>query len=286
MNTGLIGQIDFNITDLCNRTCAFCPRGNAEIYPNNNENMSLELFDHAMQQIDDERFKGMVILAGRGESSNHPQFAQILDRLLAPGRRYRTQVTTNGWKLEKWWPWYRRLDNLVLNTYTTRADFEARAEKYPALDNNRPVEAYFKPDGLDIQQINVEPDFEHPTEKNVRLKHLFNHRGGLIAGSVPVKGPCIHPMSGLFINFTGELQMCCNDWSHQIGFGNVADENMFDIYEHHPRYAELSWAIVNGHRIAAAPCEACDVPCPKPKDTEHFLKNFDGKRRAVFAPAK
>ena len=67
MNTRLIGQIDFNITDLCNRTCAFCPRGNAEIYPNNNENMSLELFDQAMQQIDDERFNGTVMLAGRGE---------------------------------------------------------------------------------------------------------------------------------------------------------------------------------------------------------------------------
>ena len=274
MNTALIGQIDFNITDLCNRTCAFCPRSNAEIYPNNNENMTLELFNQAMQQIDDERFTGTVILAGRGESSNNPNFVQFLERLLAPGRRYKTQVTTNGWKLEKWWPWYRKLDNLVLNTYTTEEDFEARRAKYPRLDNGERIEDYFKPDGLDIAQINVGPDFADPKGSPVRFKHQFNHRGGLIAGGVAVQGPCLHPLRGLFINFTGELQMCCNDWSHQIGFGNVKDENMFKIFEQHSGYREIAKRLMNGDRSVAAPCAACDVPCSKPDITEHYRKKF------------
>ena len=36
-NLGYLRQIDVNITDLCNKTCSFCPRHNPEIYPNSNE---------------------------------------------------------------------------------------------------------------------------------------------------------------------------------------------------------------------------------------------------------
>ena len=48
-----IVQIDINITDLCNRTCSFCPRSDASIYPNNNQNMTLEMFDLIMDQIEE-----------------------------------------------------------------------------------------------------------------------------------------------------------------------------------------------------------------------------------------
>ena len=137
-----IAQIDINITDLCNRTCSFCPRSDASIYPNNNQNMTLEMFDLIMDQIEEWRFDGTVILAGRGESTNHPQFEKIIQRLLRKPNRYRTQVTTNGWRLDRYWKYYRQLDNLVLNTYTTEEDFKARRAKYPRLDNGDRIEDY------------------------------------------------------------------------------------------------------------------------------------------------
>tara|TARA_R110002153_G_C13296919_1_gene495356 strand:- start:902 stop:1726 length:825 start_codon:yes stop_codon:yes gene_type:complete len=265
-------QIDINITDLCNRTCSFCPRGDASVYPNNNQNMSLELFDLILNQIDEWGFRRTVILAGRGESTNHPQFEKILERFLRKGRRYRTQITTNGWRLDRYWKHYKTLDNLVLNTYTSEKDFEERRAKYPLLDNGERIEDYWKPDGLSITEINHEPDYFDPKGGNFKYKHVFNHRAGLIVGGGVVKGPCIHPMRGIFINFDGELQMCCNDWSHQIGFANVKDVNLFREWRDNEELSRISKELVNGNRDAIAPCSMCDVACPKTKLVEEYKK--------------
>lgn len=265
-------QVDINITDLCNRTCSFCPRSDASIYPNNNQNMSLELFDRVMEQIEEWRFSGNVILAGRGESTNHPQFEKIIQRLLRKPNRYKTQVTTNGWRLDRYWKYYRQLDNLVLNTYTTEEDFVARRTKYPRLDNGERIEDYWKPDGNSVEAVNVLPDYPDPKGGNFRYAHKFNHRAGLIAGGTAVKGPCIHPMRGIFINFDGELQMCCNDWSHQIGFANVKDVNMFREWRDNKELRRISTELINGNRDAVPPCSVCDVSCAKPQIVERYRK--------------
>ena len=34
--------IELNTTELCNRTCVFCPRHDSEVYPNRNLHMSVE----------------------------------------------------------------------------------------------------------------------------------------------------------------------------------------------------------------------------------------------------
>ena len=37
--------VEFSITDLCNRTCVFCPRFDPMVYPNNNAEISLKLYE-------------------------------------------------------------------------------------------------------------------------------------------------------------------------------------------------------------------------------------------------
>ena len=39
----LFSWIDLNPTELCNRTCSFCPRADSSLYPNQNLNISLDL---------------------------------------------------------------------------------------------------------------------------------------------------------------------------------------------------------------------------------------------------
>ena len=43
-------QIDINLTDLCNKTCSFCPRHSPEVYPNNNQHMSVGLFEKVIRE--------------------------------------------------------------------------------------------------------------------------------------------------------------------------------------------------------------------------------------------
>jgi hypothetical protein len=160
----------------------------------------------------------------------------------------------------------------VLNTYTTEEDFKARRAKYSRLNNGERIEDYWKPDGGSVEDVNELPDYADPKGRPIRWKHQFNHRAGLIAGGTAVKGPCVHPMRGIFINFDGHLQMCCNDWSHQIGFGNVKDVNLFREWRDNKELKRISTELINGNRDVVAPCASCDVSCAKPKIVEQYKR--------------
>ena len=55
--------------------------------------------------------------------------------------------------------------------------------------------------------------------------------------------------------------MCCNDWSHQIGFGNVKDVNLFREWRDNKELKRVSTELVNGNRDAVSPYSVCDVQC-------------------------
>ena len=66
-----LNQIDINLTDLCNKTCSFCPRHSPEVYPNNNQHMSVKLFEKVIHECLDVGFKRDILLCGRGEPATH-----------------------------------------------------------------------------------------------------------------------------------------------------------------------------------------------------------------------
>ena len=53
--------IEFSITDLCNRTCVFCPRFDSNVYPNNNEEISLELYEKIMSELASYDWQGGIV---------------------------------------------------------------------------------------------------------------------------------------------------------------------------------------------------------------------------------
>ena len=57
--------VDFMLTELCNRTCDFCPR--AVDYPNLNLHMNLELFNKICTDLSDIDYKNRILLCGFGE---------------------------------------------------------------------------------------------------------------------------------------------------------------------------------------------------------------------------
>ena len=75
-----IYRIDLDLTGLCNRRCAFCPRVD-DSYPNENKHMSFAVIEEVMKQLRSIKYKSWIELAGRGESTLHPQFLEIVDML-------------------------------------------------------------------------------------------------------------------------------------------------------------------------------------------------------------
>ena len=50
-------SVELSLTDLCSRTCSFCPRHDASIYPNRNLNMSIDTVTRIRDQLHINNYK-------------------------------------------------------------------------------------------------------------------------------------------------------------------------------------------------------------------------------------
>lgn len=270
-------RIDLDITGLCNRTCSFCPRVDDLIYPNVNKHMSLELIKTLAQDMIDMQWHGILELAGRGESTQHPEWKEIVDYLHSvPNKTWKLRLTTNGVKIEEWWDEIApKLDGMILNSYDSEEEYNERRVKYRTLPNGVLIEQIWKPDGLTIEEINQLDISDNdtlaqpfaPTEKSPgKFRMSFNNRAGFFKTPVTLKleearkdGSCRHPVRQMFINYEGNYQMCCNDWNNQITIGSAHENNIFDMYLTNPKMKRIQDLTLTGRRDEILPCKKCDI---------------------------
>lgn len=273
-------RIDLDLTGLCNRQCTFCPRSlDADpVYPNINKQMSLETIEIILRELRSIDFKGWFELAGRGESTLHKQFDRIVDMVTEGPRKWKVRLTTNGYKIDEWWNSSvgMKLDELYLNSYESKEEYIERQALYPVLPNGGNIKHYYKQDGFTIDQINEMPAYK---ENGKSWKHAFNNRAGyfknqdrrnlelnyvdldenLDGKKIKVgEASCWHPMRQIFIDFDGNYQMCCNDWSYQIKIGNVHERSLVDMYINDPKLNRIRWFLLNKQRSPILPCAKCD----------------------------
>lgn len=273
-------RIDLDLTGLCNRQCSFCPRSldANPVYPNINKQMSLETIEIVLRELRSINFNGRFELAGRGESTLHKQFDKIVDMVTEQPRKWKVALTTNGYKIDEWWNSSvgMKLDELILNSYESEEEYIERSQKYIKLPSGGNVLHYYKQDGFTIDQINRMPAYK---ENGKMWKHAFNNRAGYFKedhrrntelnytniGIMPngrkmriSEAPCWHPMRQIFIDFDGNYQMCCNDWSSQIKIGNVHERSLIDMYINDPKLNRIRWRLLNKDRTQILPCAKCD----------------------------
>jgi MoaA/NifB/PqqE/SkfB family radical SAM enzyme len=275
-----IVRIDLDLTGLCNRQCSFCPRSlDADpVYPNVNKQMSLETIEIILQELRSINFRGWFELAGRGESTLHKKFEQIVDMITQGPRKWKVRLTTNGYRIDEWWnsPVAEKLDELYLNSYESKEEYLERQKLYPMLPNGGIVRHYYKQDGFTIDEINNMPSY---IEGGKSWKHAFNNRAGYFKNQdrrnkdlnytnleqkengnnyKVSESSCWHPMRQIFIDYEGNYQMCCNDWSYQIKIGNVHERSLIDMYVNDPKLNRIRWFLLNKQRDPILPCAKCD----------------------------
>ncbi len=86
--------LDLEITSLCNALCTFCPR---EVLQRTARFMSLETVERVAASLQREGNNPLVMLCGIGESTLHPDLAEVITLLAGAGAR--VGMTTNGWSL-------------------------------------------------------------------------------------------------------------------------------------------------------------------------------------------
>jgi MoaA/NifB/PqqE/SkfB family radical SAM enzyme len=281
-------RVDLDLTGLCNRTCYFCPR-TFKSYPNVNEHMSLETIEIVLSELRAFDFHGVIELAGRGEPTLHKEFSKVVDLVTQEPRKWRVRVTTNGYRIDKLWPVYAKIDELILNTYTNQQDSDYMREKYVHLPNGKRIEHYFKPDTLSIEEINnLGPQKDTTKENGGYFNYLFNNRAGVFSEKGETAG-CCHPIRQIFIDYHGNYQMCCNDWKYQIKIGNVHERSLIDMYENDPKINRIRWRLLNNQRSTILPCKMCDDQQGASPGTVKWMnqiKNLDIYRHGIIPSAR
>jgi hypothetical protein len=249
-NLDLLYWIDLNITDLCNLRCSFCPRSDAELWPNRNIHMPLDMIKFCTDDLIKNNYKGLLSYTGRGESTLHEDWSQAFAILNRPDRTYQSHATHNCVQIKRFWKDLRKLDSLTLNVYTNEKDLANVKEKYSKLDNGRDVKIHFKPDGVPFEELLTEYGFY--TANRTGMKQL-------IATDSKINNPCLHPIHQIFINFDGTYELCCNDWNYQTKIDNIEGKGIIDIYLNNVRLNRARWNLLNGNRTCESACADCDV---------------------------
>jgi len=87
----------------------------------------------------------------------------------------------------------------------------------------------------------------------------FNNRGGLVAGSETLLRPCWLPFYKAFVDWNGDIGLCCNDWGRkQKSFGNIHTTS-FDKIWMSEKFIRVRKFLNNGERKCLQACKDCNT---------------------------
>ena len=212
-NNKLLGlsTIELNISELCNRKCSFCPRYDEDVYSNQKLFMAENTVHNLVKQLESASWRGDIHITGFGEPHTHPKLLEIVsilntydglfieitsngDRLIDAELAYTRQLFANG------------LDMLTIDCYDGDEQYNSRVKIMATLPKNKyRLRAHY--DIGDTDQLITD--------------YGFNNRSGIMGGD-GVQGKCYLPFYKTFIDWNGDLILCCNDWHREAGtMGNI-----------------------------------------------------------------
>jgi len=217
--------IEFNLTELCNRRCIFCPRVDPNVYPNRSTFIQEELYEKIMQDLAAFSFSGRVVYSAFSE----PLFHNRLDRLIQISKRYcpgaSVEIVSNGdlvhpKKLR--WLFSAGLDTLSVSMYDgphqiehflemkkevgLRDDQFILRKRYPATDNNFGMNISNRAGALDITLV------------------------GMRSLESPLPRPCFYPYYELLVDYDGTVLLCPHDWGKHLKAGNLRDQSVLEVW--------------------------------------------------------
>lgn len=239
-NPALLGLVVLEIspTDLCNRTCSFCPRHDASIYPNQNLNMSVETARLLSSQLKDNNFAGYICIAGYGEPLLNPRINEVISEL----NYHYLELITNADPILK--GKYNIPDlmgagisRVLISDYDNNPELLALASVYP----NVRVRHYID-DGKD-----------HYADYS-----FSNRAGALWSIDKPIQRPCYIPSYKAMVEWNGDVLLCSHDWSKKTVFGNIHEQDISTIWMS-DSFATMRRELFSGNRYKFDACSKCTV---------------------------
>lgn len=237
--------IDFNLTELCNRSCEFCPRYDSSIYPNKDLHMDINLLIKIMEDLATLNYKNRILFCGFGEPLLYKHIYQAISTAKSklPWNN-NIQLVTNGDRLT---------ENVIIKLFSNGLD-----KLYISLYDGPQQESYLK--NL-FSKLNIGKDkyfFHHyykNKSKNYGFIHLSNRAGKLFKDYH--EGGCNTPFYEINIDYNGNTLLCAHDWDKSVVTGNLCNQSLKDIW--------LNSDILNNFRKMLItkrsnnPCSNCNI---------------------------
>ena len=249
----LFSILEFNLHGSCSRRCAFCPRVDEHLWPNLEEELSMDLFDKILDDLKQLEYSGRIAFSGFSEPTMHSKLEIIIKKISEILPAAKTEIVTNG---------------DFLKYENTKAYFDAGlSHLFVSLYTNKRTQDYLlklRSDlNLDQENFKIRP-------RNLGKKNNFglslNNRAGSVDYTriglkqekiLPLKRGCNYPMYVLFVDYNGDCLICPDDWKKKKIVGNLKNEKIIDVWKK-KIFHEVRKSLLKGDR-SKDPCNECDV---------------------------
>ena len=241
--------VEINVSELCNRTCSFCPRSDPEVYSNQKLFMSTTTGLELGQQLADAEYDGEIHVTGFGEPMTHPNICELLVSI-AQNWSNHIEITTNGDRLEA-------MPSLVGDLYASGVS-RITIDSYDGAEQYHHLALMMRHYPEDRWRIRNHYDDPNKNKDELIAEYNFNNRAGNSASAEVIDNPCYLPFYKTLIDWNGDLVLCCNDWQRASGrFGNINDTPLSELWLHED-LVNIRRQLSQGTRKGPA-CGSCNV---------------------------
>jgi len=236
--------LEINPTELCNRTCTFCPRVDPDEYPNQNLNMTVTLAKKIADELFELDYQGSVAFSGYGEPLLTPDIENIINQF----GDINVEVVTNGDPLNK--KMIKDLYAAGLNTIVVSLyDGPFQVDEFKKL---------FKDAGISEDKYVLRDRWFGEDEDFGLL--LTNRSGTVKEGDQPVVNPmksCYYTHYSMVVDWNGDVLLCTQDWNKKVKFGNIYSNTLLESWQS-KGLSKYRKTLGNGFR-KHEPCKSCNV---------------------------
>ena len=265
--------VEFNPTELCNRTCHFCPRYDPKVYPNRKLHMTPETVQAVVDELVKHGYVGQIMFSGMGEPLLNRKILELI-KICSDAGIY-TEMTTNGDKILQG-KWYKMQDFIDAGLTAMHVDIYDDVAQYQAWE--KLIQPY-----IGKIRIKLTPRF-------VQTTSVFNNRSGKMneVEGIPKQvrnQSCFAPSVKAFIDWDGEVQLCCHDWDKTGNFGNVNEIPFSEIWNS-DKMNKLRAKLMYKSRVhAGSPCDKCNTggnQKDKPYVDSSWKKHYNKEKKHIL----
>ena len=235
-----VKKIELNFTDVCNKSCGFCPQSTFYNYTNK---MTIEVLKEIIKNLWKYEFKGIVTIAGRGESTLHPKFDEFIELLNPPKKPWLLNLSTNGTTADKHIETFKKFDRVIWNNYSNEFELKNTKELVKEVRNSGVAVAFGK---VIAESVETAP-------KELKLRN----RAGSLNEETNGQKYCNNIVKKMFIDTDGTYRLCCDDWSERVNVGNIFNEDISEYLNSNKKLDKYRSSLLSGERVLS-PCDKCD----------------------------